>query len=274
MISWWQNLPLNMDPIAFMLGSFPLRFYSIFWVIGFFLAWWCLSLLLRIDGREKVFQEKLFDGLVWVFLGAFIGGRFGYALLYMPEYFWQHPSAIFFPVEAGVFIGFYGMSFFGGVLGVAFALALFLRKKRESFFELADYYALVAPVAIFFGRIGNFFNGELSGRVTAVSWGMYFPSGGVVLHHPSQLYEAFLEGAILFIFLWFIRHRTREVGILSVSFLLGYGILRFIAEFFREPDQGSPLFFGFSLGQIYSVALVLISIFIFFSIRRRKDAII
>lgn len=274
MISWWQNLPLNMDPIAFTLGSFPIRFYSIFWIVGFCFSWLCLSFLLRIDDREKYFREKLFDGLVRVFLGAFIGGRFGYALLYMPEYFWQHPSAIFFPVEEGAFIGFYGMSFFGGVLGATLALALFLRKKMESFFEWADYYALAAPVAIFFGRMGNFFNGELSGRVTTVSWGMYFPSGGGVLHHPSQLYEAFLEGVILFVFLWLIRLRTREAGILSASFLFGYGILRFIAEFFREPDPGIRLFSGFSLGQIYSIALVLISIFIFFSIKRRKDGII
>jgi len=274
MISWWQYFPQHIDPIAFFVGSFAVRFYSLFWIAGFLGAWFCLSVILKTDGREKIFREKLLDGIFWIFIGAIAGGRIGYALLYAPEYFWHHPFALFLPVEAGIFTGFFGMSFFGGVLGALLFLTVFLRQRKESFLEWTDYYVLAVPIALFFGRIGNFFNGELYGRVTNAPWGMYFPGGGNSLRHPSQLYEAFLEGIVLFLLLLFLRRFPHAVGTLSGVFLLGYGVSRSIVEFFREPDRGDPLFLGFSLGQHYSFLLIMAALFLFYSIRKRKSDIL
>lgn len=274
MISWWQYLPQHIDPIAFFVGSFAVRFYSLFWIAGFLGAWLYLSVVLKADGREKYFREKLLDGMFWMFIGAIAGGRVGYALLYAPEYFWQHPSALFFPIESGVFTGFFGMSFFGGVLGSLLSLAVFLRQRKESFLEWTDYYVLAVPIAIFFGRIGNFFNGELYGRVTNAPWGMYFPGGGSLLRHPSQLYEAFSEGIALLFLLFFLRRFPHASGTLSGVFLLGYGVSRSMVEFFREPDRGDPLFLGFSLGQHYSFLLIMAAPFLFYSIRKRKSGIL
>ncbi len=274
MISWWQHLPQYMDPIAFMIGSFPVRFYSLFWIFGFFGVWLFLTVILKAERRDAVFREEIFDGLLWMFFGALAGGRFGYAVLYAPRYFLDHPLALIIPFDGNGFSGFSGMSFFGGIIGAVLALAIFLRKKPDSLLSRMDYYALVAPIAIFFGRIGNFFNGELFGRVTAVPWGMYFPGGGNILRHPSQLYEAFLEGVILLIFLLLLRRYPRTTGSLAGFFLFGYGLSRMIGEFFREPDPGDTLFMSLSLGQWYSFSLIMVSFLFLASIKRKKSAIL
>lgn len=231
-------------------------------------------MVLKADGRDKAFGKKLLDGTFWIFVGAFIGGRVGYALLYAPEYFWQHPLTLFVPFDAGVFTGFFGMSFFGGIMGAIIMLTIFLRKEKESFFEWTDYYVGAVPIALFFGRIGNFFNGELYGRTTSVPFGMYFPGSGGVLRHPTQLYEAFLEGIVLFTFLFFLRRFSKTPGVLSGFFLLGYGLLRVVVEFFREPDFQDPLFMNLSLGQLYSFLLILMAIGLLYSIKRGKSAIL
>ncbi len=274
-MSWWQSLPEHLSPIAFSIGVFSVRFYSLFWIAGFFAARSVLVFVLRRSGEESSFQRLVLDGLIWIFCGALIGGRIGYALLYSPQYFWHHPISLFFPYVNGVFIGFFGMSFFGGVVGVMLALYFFVRVPPGSFFKWADYYALVAPIALFFGRIGNFLNGELFGRVTTVPWGMYFPLGGEVLRHPSQLYEATLEGIILFLVLWHMRKAVTRPGMLSVAFLFCYGALRFLVEFFRAPDFGEGLFLQwFTQGQLYSILLMLCAGSLLHSIRRKKSAIL
>ena len=275
MMSWWQSLPEHTDPIAFVIGGFPVRFYGLFWLAGFGVAWCFLSVLLRRAGAQESFRESILESLVWVFFGALIGGRLGYALLYAPQYFLHHLAGLFLPFEQGVFTGFFGMSFFGGAIGASAALWFSSPRSLGAFFERADFFALAAPLALFFGRLGNFMNGELFGRVTAVPWGMYFPSGGGMLRHPSQLYEAFLEGILLFFILWHIRRMTVKPGVMSGAFLLLYGIIRFFAEFFREPDFGASLMFGlFTRGQAYSIALFLIAGYFLRSIGRRKSAIL
>lgn len=275
MLSLWQSLPEHISPIAFVVGGFPIRFYSLCWLLGLFISWYALSALLRRDGTTESFRESLVGSLIWIFCGALIGGRLGYALLYAPESFWSNPLSIFFPFENGVFVGFFGMSFFGGVIGVMIALWCTSLRSSGTFFLRADYFALVAPLAIFFGRIGNFMNGELFGRVTTVPWGMYFPLGGGLLRHPSQLYEAFFEGIILFLILWRKRTMRTGPGMISISFLLWYGSIRFFMEFFREPDFAGEFFFGaFTRGQLYSVALLLVAVYLAHSVGRERSAIL
>lgn len=274
-MSSWQSLPEHLSPIAFVIGGFPIRFYSLFWIVGFFFVWYFLSRLLKRDGVTESFRETLLGSVGWIFFGALLGGRLGYALLYAPQYFWQHPMSLFSPFENGVFTGFFGMSFFGGVIGVLMVLWFSSSRSPELFFRRADYFALVAPIALFFGRIGNFMNGELFGRVTAVPWGMYFPLGGEVLRHPSQLYEAVLEGIILFLIVWRIRKTTTRPGRVSISFLFWYGLFRFFVEFFREPDFGVSLMFGlFTEGQLFSLVLMTFAGYLWRSIRREKSAIL
>ncbi|MFZ1720679.1 MAG: prolipoprotein diacylglyceryl transferase [Candidatus Moraniibacteriota bacterium] len=275
MMSAWQSLPEHLSPIAFAIGSFSFRFYSLFWIVGFFFVWFVLSRLLKRDGVTESFRESLLGSVGWIFFGALVGGRLGYALLYAPQYFWQNPMNLFSPFENGVFTGLFGMSFFGGVIGVLMVLWFSSSRSMELFFRRADYFALVAPIALFFGRIGNFLNGELFGRVTVVPWGMYFPLGGEVLRHPSQLYEAFFEGILLFLILWRIRKTTMRPGMVSTSFLFLYGLFRFFIEFFRAPDFGANLMFGlFTEGQLLSVLCMFFAGYLWRSIRREKSAIL
>ena len=266
MTSWWQHLPKYIDPIAFSIGFFDVRFYSLSWILGFFAVWLFLSFRVRRDGCEVTFRDKVLDILPWIFFGAMLGGRLGYAALYAPSYFWQHPLHLFIPFENGVFIGFFGMSFFGGAIGVIAMLWLLSRKTPDFFLRAVDYYALSIPIALFFGRMGNFFNGELFGRVTSVPWGMYFLGGGDVLRHPSQLYEAFFEGVVLFFLLFLFHSCRRTAGMLGAAFLFGYGFFRVIMEFFREPDFGDPLFLTFSLGQWYGFFFLIAAFILFTSI--------
>lgn len=275
MISFWQSMPEHLHPIAFSLGNFPVRYYGLSYLAGFFSVWMFLFVLLKREGREIPFRDLVLDGLVWIFFGALIGGRLGYALFYEPMYFWQHPLQLVFPFGDGSFTGFFGMSFFGGVVGVIISLWFFVRRTAVPFFVIADYYALAVPIALFFGRLGNFMNGELYGRITNVPWGMYFPLGGMVLRHPSQLYEATFEGVALFCLVYAVRRITRRAGRMSVSFLLGYAFFRFWLEYFREPDPGQSLLFGYGTeGQLFSMVLFFSSGWFWYSMERKKSAIL
>ncbi len=276
MISWWQSLPEQLDPTAFVVAGFSIRWYGLFWLLGFFLVWHFLSTLLKRGGEEASFRESLQDVLVWIFFGALIGGRLGYALLYARESFLDSPWRFLLPFENGVFTGFFGMSFFGGVVGVLSVLFLSSWRSPHLFFKRADYVALATPLAIFCGRLGNFFNGELFGRVTTVPWGMYFPLGGGMLRHPSQLYEALFEGILLFLILWRIRMTAPKPGVISIAFLFWYGCIRFFVEFFRAPDTDLGLWLGvFTQGQWYSVMLLFFAgCFFWYSKRREKGAIL
>lgn len=274
-MNWWANLPLSIDPVAFSIGSFSFRWYSLSWIIGFFAAYvvfHCIQKISREYGEDR--QVLGLDEFFWLFCGALFGGRIGFAILYAPGYFLEHPFRLFFPFDSmGNFVGISGMSFFGGVIGVILTLFLFFRGRREALFQAADMIVLSAPIAILFGRLGNFLNGELFGRPTDFFLGMYFQKTEGFLRHPSQLYEAFFEGVVLFgilLFLW-KRQKREQRGMLSGYFLILYGVFRFFLEFVREPDPGMGLLFGYyTLGQVYAATAVLIGIGFLLWLKRGK----
>jgi phosphatidylglycerol:prolipoprotein diacylglycerol transferase len=218
--------------------------------------------------------------ILYSFWGVIIGGRLGYVLFYNLADYWNNPMAIISPIDAaGKFIGIYGMSYHGGLVGVILATWLFVRKNKIKFWIWADFVVPAIPAGFFFGRIGNFLNGELYGRITDSGWGMYFSADPFFLRHPSQLYEAFFEGLILFIILWTLRNGIRHKGkMFHVSgfmlYIFLYGSFRFFLEFFRAPDPQLGFIFpwgqsGLTMGQILSFLMLAVSLF-FLVYRREK----
>lgn len=261
----YQNLPQIIDPIAFSVGSFSIRWYSLMYLAGFLVI---LSLLkLRKNRKETELRwEDILDFLMYAFLGSLIGGRLGYVLFYNLSYYLDNPIEIILPIritDYGLrFAGFYGMSYFGAVLGIFFVAWIFSKKRRVDIFNISDFVLPAVPLGYFFGRIGNFLNGELYGRATEGRWGMYFSDGQ--LRHPSQFYEAFFEGIVLFFILWSLRNKLSDKkGALTGIYLAGYGLFRFFIEFFREPDKQLGFILGFlTLGQIFAIFLFFIGAFI------------
>jgi phosphatidylglycerol:prolipoprotein diacylglycerol transferase len=240
------------DPVLIELGPFVIRWYALAYIAGLIIGWrWCLMLAKRPP--PVVTALAIDDFLVWATLGVVLGGRLGYVLFYKPGEYFAHP------LEAlEVWHG--GMSFHGGALGVLAAIALFCRRRKLSILSFGDIIVCAAPIGLFFGRLANFINSELWGRVTDVPWAMVFPNGGPEPRHPSQLYEAGLEGLALFLILNGLERFTAircRPGALSGVFLIGYGVARSIAELFREPDAFLGfLAFGLTMGQWLSLPLV------------------
>jgi phosphatidylglycerol:prolipoprotein diacylglycerol transferase len=243
----------NFDPIAFSLGPIALRWYGLMYLVGFGISY--VLGRIRIAGMRpaRISVAMLDDLLFFCVLGVVLGGRLGYVLFYKPAYYFSHPLEIF-----AVWQG--GMSFHGGMLGVLFALWYVAHRHGLRLVEMTDFFVPLGPLALAAGRIGNFINGELYGRVTDVPWGMVFqsPGAGAVPRHPSQLYQFALEGVLLFAILWIYSAKPRPTGAVSGAFLLGYGIFRFIAEYFREPDDFLGLLaLNFSMGQWLSLPMIL-----------------
>ena len=244
------------DPVAFSLGPFSVRWYAMAYLAGFLLAWrYCMRLADLDDGRPD--RRDVDDFLTWAIIGVILGGRLGYVLFYQLGYYLENPVDI-------LKLWHGGMSFHGGALGVIVALILCSHAKQIRFLRLADIVCAGVPIGLFFGRIANFVNGELYGRVTDSPLGMVFPSGGPFPRHPSQLYEAALEGAVLFLILCVfmkmpaIRNRP---GIVAGTFLAGYAIFRSIVELFREPDAHLGFVYGaFSMGQILSAPMIIVGL--------------
>jgi phosphatidylglycerol:prolipoprotein diacylglycerol transferase len=224
--------------------------------------------LYRIKNENyKYTAETIQDYLVWAMLGVIIGGRFGYALFYNFGYYFRHPLEIILPFDFShgfKFVGISGMSYHGGLIGVVIVFILFCRKYKFNLWHFGDLFCPAIPLGYTFGRIGNFINGELFGRVTTVPWGMYFPLDSTrSLRHPSQLYEALFEGIVLFILLWLIRKKKRFDGFLVGIYICGYGFVRFFIEFFREPDYQLGLVLGFmSMGQVLCLLMMAAGIII------------
>ncbi|MEF1289155.1 prolipoprotein diacylglyceryl transferase [Vibrio sp. M260118] len=240
----------TIDPVLVSIGPLSIRWYGLMYLVGFAFALWLANR--RADKPNSGWtREQVSDLLFAGFLGVVIGGRVGYVLFYHFDLFLADPLYLF-----KVWTG--GMSFHGGLLGVITAMFWYAKKNGRTFFGVADFIAPLVPFGLGMGRVGNFMNDELWGRVTDVPWAVMFPSGGYLPRHPSQLYEAILEGIVLFFILnWFIK-RPRPVGAVSGLFLAGYGTFRFIVEYFREPDAHLGLFGDFiSMGQILSLPMVI-----------------
>ncbi len=239
----------EIDPVAISLGPVKVHWYGIMYLVGFGLAWWLGRRRANRPGSGWT-EQQLSDLIFFGALGVVLGGRIGYMLFYNLSGFLADPVSIF-KVWQG------GMSFHGGVLGVIIAMSLFGRKFGKSFFEVADFVAPLFPLGYAAGRMGNFINGELWGRVTEVPWGMVFPHAGSLPRHPSQLYQAFLEGIVVFIILWAFSGKSRPRMAVSAMFLLLYGAFRFIDEFFRQPDAqlGFVALDWMTMGQILSIPM-------------------
>ncbi|MCG9574649.1 prolipoprotein diacylglyceryl transferase [Vibrio tubiashii] len=243
----------NIDPVLVSIGPLSIRWYGLMYLVGFAFALWLANR--RADKADSGWtREQVSDLLFAGFLGVVIGGRVGYVIFYNFDLFIQDPLYLF-----KVWTG--GMSFHGGLLGVISAMLWYAKKNGRTFFGVADFIAPLVPFGLGMGRLGNFMNSELWGRVTDVPWAFVFPNGGSLPRHPSQLYEMFLEGIVLFFILnWFIK-KPRPLGAVSGLFLAGYGTFRFLVEYVREPDAHLGLFGGFiSMGQILSLPMVLIGI--------------
>jgi phosphatidylglycerol:prolipoprotein diacylglycerol transferase len=260
MLNFYQHIPEYLNPIAFSFGNFSVRWYSIAYLVGFIVIY---SLLMhRLKRKEyKITQSSLIaDFLLYSFVGLIVGARLGYVLFYNPLFFLRNPVAVVSPFDlSGNFVGIFGMSYFGGLIGIVIASLIFTKKNKINFFEWADFVIPAIPAGYFFGRIGNFLNGELYGKATSYWWGMYFNNGS--LRHPTQLYEAFLEGALLFVILWRLRNKSKFPGYLLVMYLFGYGIIRFFVEFLREPERAYYL--SLTTGQILSLMIMIAAAIIF-----------
>lgn len=253
------------DPVAIEIGPIVIRWYALAYIAGLLLGWRCCVMLTR---RAPVFMsaEKLDDLLLYATLGVILGGRLGYVLFYKPAFYAANPLEI-------LMVWHGGMSFHGGFLGVVIAAFIFARRQNIPALLLADLLAVAAPVGLFFGRIANFINGELFGRPSDVPWAMVFPHGGPLPRHPSQIYEAGLEGLALFVIVAVVALATRarfRPGLLLGLFLIGYGAARSFVELFREPDAHLGFILGpITMGQILSTPMILVGLVVLIMALRR-----
>lgn len=254
----------EIKPYIFKIGPIQLRWYGLMYLVGFVSSYFLVKKQVakrNLDiGREQL--ESLYFHMI---LGLIIGARLGYVLFYNFSYYLSNPLDII-----AVWHG--GMSFHGGLIGTAIGWIIFSKRKRIPLLRIGDLVTVTAPIGLFCGRMGNFINGELYGRVTDVPWAMIFPGGGDLPRHPSQLYEAFFEGPVLFAILWIMKDKVKNDGVIVGLFLILYGIIRFIIEFFREPDPQVGLVFGsFSMGQILSGSMIVAGVVLLGIIRSRRE---
>ncbi len=252
----------QIDPVALQLGPLSIHWYGLTYLVGFGLFMWLGALRLKqppfasLSGARAWSRRDVDEILFLGVLGVVLGGRLGYCLFYKPGFYLDHPLEIL-----SVWQG--GMSFHGGLMGVIVAMLWFARSRQRPWLEVADFVAPCVPTGLAAGRIGNFINGELWGRVAdpALPWAMVFRGAGDVPRHPSQIYQFLLEGLLLFVLLWWFARRPSARGQVSAVFLMGYGVLRFVAEYFREPDQFLGLLaLNLSMGQWLCVPMVLLGV--------------
>lgn len=263
---------LGLDPVAIWLGPLPIRWYSLAYIVGIFAGYLLVKRMLRRPGAPMA-ERHVEDLLFWAMLGVILGGRLGYVLFYNLSFYIANPMNILSLWDGG-------MSFHGGVIGVTLAILFIARRNGLSFLRVCDYIACVVPIGMLLGRIANFINGELWGRVTDVSWGMIFPASQSLLpRHPSQLYQAALEGALLLAILAYAFWRTEAryfPGRLVGLFTLGMGLARFTVEFFREPDRQLQEFAastGLSMGQWLTVPMILLGAWLMWTSAGRRQRV-
>jgi phosphatidylglycerol:prolipoprotein diacylglycerol transferase len=252
------------NPTIFKIGMFEIRWYGLFYIVGFVLAY--IFVKKNFAYKKLILKKEEYESLLFnMMLGVIIGARFGYVLFYNLSYYLHHPLEIFVVWHGG-------MSFHGGAIGVIIFGYLFCRKYKYKFFELADPVVPLVSIGLFFGRIGNFINAELYGKITNQPWGMVFPNSDGNPRHPSQLYEAFLEGLLLFVISYIVFRKVKKTGITFWSWVGFYGLFRFLVEFVREPDAHLGYIFWFmTMGQILSAIMVLASLIAIFLIARKKS---
>lgn len=244
----------NIDPVAFSIGPLSVRWYGLSYLLAFLGCYW----LSVVRGRTRGWSaQQLSDVLFYVAVGIIFGGRFGYVLFYDPQAILANPLTL---------IAFWepGRSFHGGLLGVLLALLIYEKFNFKKFVALTDFIAPSVPIGLGFGRLGNFLNAELFGRVTTMPWGMVFPDAGPLPRHPSQLYEFILEGIVLCLFLVWYARKPRTLGSVSGMFLLAYGLIRCLVEFVRAPDAGHGfiMFNWLTMGQLLSLPMIIGGIFL------------
>ena len=263
----------SFDPVLIDLGFFQIRWYSIAYILGIILGWvYAVKIIKKTQNNTQNFEpikRSDFDDLViYLVLGIILGGRLGYVIFYNLEYYIQNSFEIFKLWQGG-------MSFHGGLLGVIVAIFIFSKNKNTNFFKYSDIVACVAPIGIFLGRIANFINGELFGKISTLPWAVIFPNGGNIARHPSQIYEAILEGLVLFILINFLalkKHLIIKTGYVSSFFLISYSILRIFSENFREPDQHLGYLFNyFSMGTLLSILTLISGFLIIFFIKKNEQ---
>ena len=264
----------NFDPVLIDFGFLQIRWYSISYILGILLGWAYASKLIRKTAKDKysvdnITKTQLDDLIIYLILGIIIGGRLGYIILYNFQYYSQNIIEIFKIWEGG-------MSFHGGLLGVVISILVFSNKNKLNFFKFSDIVSCVAPIGIFLGRIANFINGELYGKISNLPWAIIFPNGGSVSRHPSQIYEALLEGVLLFILINFLALKKNlliKTGYISGLFLILYSILRIFSEIFREPDSHIGYIFNyFSLGILLSLLTLIIGFVIIFIKKNEQNS--
>lgn len=268
-LNFWQSLPLRMNPVAFSLGSLEVHWYGLMYLVAVAVVWLLLVYRIKRDKTAPINTDQLTDLIIVLIIGVLVGARLGYVVFYQPGYYLSHPLEIIMPFsfEGGFhFTGISGMSYHGGLIGTVIAALLFCRKTKTAFWQLVDFAVPAIPLGYTFGRLGNFINGELYGRVTESPLGMFFPQAGDnLLRHPSQLYEALFEGLVLFIILWSIRKLKYPIGTMLAFYLFGYGLARFIIEFFRQPDAHLGFVFSiFSMGQLLCIGMMVAAVIIYF----------
>ncbi|MCF8079226.1 MAG: prolipoprotein diacylglyceryl transferase [Desulfobacterales bacterium] len=275
-LHWWQHIPQHLDPVILQIGSFRIQYYGLMYLVAFAVTYLLVRHRLKTEDRFDITPGQAVDLMTAMILGVIVGGRIGYVLFYNLGYYLRHPLEIILPFrfENGItFTGISGMSFHGGLAAVILFSWIYTKKARIDFYQAADLFVPAIPLGYTFGRIGNFINGELYGRVTELPVGMIFPlAPDPRLRHPSQLYEAFFEGIFLFAVLWSVRKRPMPAGATLCLYLIGYGGVRFFIEFARQPDQHLGLVFaGLSMGQLLCLGMIVFGIGLYRFLRHRPQ---
>ncbi|MDC0074180.1 prolipoprotein diacylglyceryl transferase [Alphaproteobacteria bacterium] len=262
------SLPFpTISPEIISFGGFSIKWYGVSYIAGILLGW---IFIRRLSKKNKInlSLKETDDLVIWLTLGIIIGGRIGYTIFYNPNYYLTNPIEIFALWQGG-------MSFHGGIIGVTLSIILFSLSRKKQILQISDYISLVAPIGIFFGRIANFINQELWGRISQVPWAIEFPLGGFIPRHPSQLYEAFFEGVVVFlvlIILWYKSNFKNKPGLLTGIFVSLYSIGRIFVENFREPDSHIGFIFQeITMGQLLSFPLLIFGLFIVFLSKKNTN---
>ncbi len=271
---WWQHLPQNISPVIFEIGWFKLQYYGLMYIVAFAITFFLVLYRVKHDDRFfEITTDQIKDATTYLILGLIIGARLGYVVFYNFSYYLSHPLEIIFPFSFSngvTFTGISGMSYHGGLIGPIVAGWLYFRKATLGWWDGVDLYVPAIPLGYTFGRLGNFINGELYGRVTESSIGMYFPLAPTrELRHPSQLYEAFFEGLFLFAVLWSIRRLKMPKGATLALYIIGYGTVRFFIEYFRQPDDHIGfVLLSFTMGQILCALMIAAGFGLYIYLRR------